>query len=120
MKRVLVVDDEALFADNVRVYLERKSYCVQVANDGKSAISMVRDFQPDVLLLDYRLPDMTGFDVFDAISSERTFASILTTSHPADEVYRGAVERNIRSLLFKPFALSELAAMLDKLCTAKN
>lgn len=112
VRKVLVVDDESIFADNVRIYLERNAYSVQVANDGRSAISMVPAFEPDVLLLDYQLPDMTGFDVFDAIAGERTFPSILTTAHPSDDVYRGAAERNIRNLLFKPFPLSELATML--------
>jgi DNA-binding response OmpR family regulator len=112
VKRVLVVEDEAIFADNVRVYLERHDYCVRVANDGRSAISLAPAFEPDVLLLDYRLPDMTGLDVFDAVCSNRILPSILTTSLPSDDVYRGAAERNIRNLLLKPFPLAELAAML--------
>jgi len=117
VKRVLVVDDEEVFANNVRVYLERHAYNVQVANDGRSAISLVPVFEPEVLILDYRLPDMTGFDVFDAVSRNRTFSSILITAQPSAEVHRGAAERNIRNLLFKPFPLSELGQVLVRIGT---
>lgn len=112
-RRVLIVEDEDILAGNLKSYLERASCDTRIASDGASAIRSFDEFAPDVLVLDYRLPDMNGFDVLDAIRCRCDLRMcVLMTGHPTSEVYDGAAERGIRHILFKPFPLLELSKLV--------
>jgi CheY-like chemotaxis protein len=112
-RRVLIVEDEDILADNLKAHLERASCDARVAGDGASAIHLMADFAPEVVVLDYRLPDMDGFEVLDAIRCRCSIAEcVLITGHPTSEVYSGAAERGIRHILFKPFPLVELSKLV--------
>ena len=56
-RRVLVVEDETLIAQVIRLYLEREGYQVTVAGDGAAALDAVRRSGPDLIVLDIGLPD---------------------------------------------------------------
>ncbi|NMG75656.1 response regulator [Aromatoleum diolicum] len=112
-KRVLIVEDEEILAGNLKAHLERASCNARIAADGASAIRVFDDFAPDVLVLDYRLPDMNGFEVLDAIRCRCSLCEcVLMTGHPTSEVYSGAAERGIRHILFKPFPMLELSRLV--------
>jgi len=109
-RRVLIVEDEDILAENLQAYLQRASCDARVASDGASAIRTLDGFSPDVLVLDYRLPDMSGFQVLDAIRMRGATANaILMTGQPRNEVYDEAARRGIEHILFKPFPLAELS-----------
>ncbi|AYH41980.1 response regulator [Azoarcus sp. DN11] len=111
--RVLIVEDEDILAGNLQAYLERVCCEARVAPDGGSAIRSIDAFVPDVLVLDYRLPDMTGFQVLDAIRSRCAHANaILITGQPRNEVQQEAARRGIAHILFKPFPLAELSKVV--------
>ena len=107
-KKVLIVDDEEILAGNFQTYLEMLGCEVRTAANGAIAQQVVADFKPDLLVLDYRLPDMTGFDVFDAIQDVHSCEAVLMTAHPSIEVCNRAIERSIDIILLKPFPLPEL------------
>jgi CheY-like chemotaxis protein len=107
-KKVLIVDDEEILAGNFQTYLEMLGCEVRIATSGAIALQVVVDFKPDLLVLDYRLPDMTGFDVFDAIRGLHCCEAVLMTAHPSIEVCNRAIERSIDIILLKPFPLPEL------------
>jgi DNA-binding response OmpR family regulator len=112
-RRVLIVEDEEILAGNLKSHLERASCDARVAPDGASAIGLVDDFSPQVVVLDYRLPDMTGFEVYDALQEVCEQARcILITGHPSNQVISGAYERGIEHILFKPFPLAELSKVV--------
>ncbi|CAD5108980.1 response regulator [Zestomonas carbonaria] len=107
--KVMVVEDEQILAQNLKVYLETLQWDVRLASDGDSAIRLAEEFRPDVIVIDYRLPDMEGFEVLDAISDEWEGRSVLITAHPTSEVYDAAIHHGVGHILFKPFPLGELA-----------
>lgn len=107
--KVLVVEDEQILAQNLEVYLEAQGLEVRVAHDGAKAIALAKTFSPDVVVLDYRLPDMEGFQVLDAVRQNRDCHFLLITAHPTSEVCDRAVQLGISHILFKPFPLAELA-----------
>jgi len=109
VKTVLVVDDEQTLAQNLQAYLEAQGLNVHVAHDGTSAIGLAERIEPDVTVLDYRLPDMEGFQVLEAVRSRRNCHFVLITAHPTAEVRERASQLGVSHILFKPFPLAELA-----------
>ncbi len=80
-KTVLIVDDHPSFRASARRMLEADGYdVVGEAADGISAIDAVRELQPDVVLLDIRLPDVDGFQVTERITANGTASAVVLTS----------------------------------------
>ena len=61
-KRVLIADDNRDWADGLAVLLEEQGYAVRTTYDGREAIEAARIFQPDVVVLDIRMPRLTGYE----------------------------------------------------------
>ena len=61
-KRVLIADDNRDWADGLAVLLEEEGYAVQTTYDGREAIEAARTFQPDIVVLDIRMPRLTGYE----------------------------------------------------------
>ncbi|MDF0731745.1 response regulator [Pseudomonas entomophila] len=109
VNRVLVVDDEQTLAQNLQAYLQAQGLDVQVAHDGATGIGLAERHAPDVIVLDYRLPDMEGFQVLETVRRNRQCHFVLITAHPTVEVRERAAELGVTHVLFKPFPLAELA-----------
>lgn len=112
-RRVLIVEDEEILAENLKTYVQRRGWLARVASNGLEAIIAANEFRPQVILLDYRLPDMDGFQALDAIRTNRKACGcILMTAEPTDIVADGALWHGIEHILSKPFALGELELCL--------
>jgi CheY-like chemotaxis protein len=112
-RKILIVDDEEIFADNLKSYCARCGWDSLVACTGKLAVAAAADFVPEIILLDYRLPDMDGFDVLAAIRAANPHCPcVLMTGHPAETVRAGAQRHGIERILYKPFSLSDMNAAL--------
>ena len=109
LNKVLVVEDEQLLAQNLKDYLQAQGLDVRMAHDGASAIALAKAFEPDVMVFDYRLPDIEGFEVLDAVRQDRKCHFVLITGHPTAEVCERARQLGVSHILFKPFPLAELA-----------
>jgi DNA-binding response OmpR family regulator len=120
LNKVLVVEDEQLLAENLKNYLEAQALDVRIAHDGARAIDEVERFAPDVMVFDYRLPDMEGFQVLDAVRQNRKCHFVLITGHPTAEVCERARQLGVSHILFKPFPLAELARAVCDLLGMKR
>ncbi len=120
MNKILVVDDEQLLAQNLQDYLQAQGLEVQIAHEGARAIGVAEGFAPDVVVFDYRLPDMEGFEVLDTVRQNRTCHFVLITGHPTTEVCDRARQRGVSHILFKPFPLAELARAIFDLLEVKD
>lgn len=80
-RTVLIVDDHPSFRASARRMLEADGYeVVGEAEDGSSAIAAADELQPDIVLLDIRLPDLDGFRVAERLAANRTSPAIVLTS----------------------------------------
>lgn len=113
--RVLVVEDEHVLAQNFKDYLELLGFEVLVSDDGLSAISFARIYEPAAIVLDFRLPDMEGFQVLDTIGKGWGGKCVLVTAQPFAEVSTKALQHGIEQILFKPFPLKELGRAVKTL-----
>lgn len=67
---ILIVDDEKDFRDILSTTLRAKGFSVDEAQDGKGALVKLKDIHPDLILLDFKMPDMDGVETFFKIKSE--------------------------------------------------
>ncbi|AYC34052.1 response regulator [Pseudomonas cavernae] len=106
--KILIVEDEPILAQNLKAYLETRRCEVRIAHDGASAIGLAQGFAADLMVVDFRLPDMEGFQVVEAFRRRVTCQCVLITGHPSGAVRDGAARHGIGHILFKPFPLGEL------------
>src|SRR6195952_929546 len=111
--RVLVVDDEQTLAELLTMALRYEGWEVRSANDGLSAVRSVREFRPDVVVLDVMLPDIDGLEVLRRLRADASDVPVLFLTA------RDAVEDRIAGLtaggddyVTKPFSLEEGVARL--------
>lgn len=120
LNKVLVVEDEQLLAQNLRDYLGAQGLDVRMAHDGATGIGVAGQFVPNVMVFDYRLPDMEGFEVLDAVRQKGSCHFVLITGHPTAEVCERARQMGVSHILFKPFPMAELARAVCDLLGIKR
>jgi DNA-binding response OmpR family regulator len=100
-KRVLIVDDEPRISKMLRVKLNLSGYDVITTTSGAEAIELVRTHEPDIMLLDLLMPDVTGMDVLDKVRSFSQVPVIVFTGRP--EIARFAKRFGANDCIAKPF-----------------
>jgi len=109
-KRILVVDDEARIADIIERYLRAEGFVTERANNGKQALELWRAFQPDLILLDLMLPEISGLEVARTIRSKSDIPIMMVTAK-ADEIDRlVGLELGADDYITKPFSPREVVA----------
>ena len=116
MRDVLVVDDDFMVAEIHRRFVEQVDgfRAVGVARTGAEALSAARELQPDLILLDVYLPDMTGLEVLQRLRSDgdRVGVIMITAARELDTV-SGALDGGAADYLIKPFEFDQLKAKLE-------
>jgi DNA-binding response OmpR family regulator len=114
-QRILVVDDEPPLVDLVRGYLAREGFEIVTAGDGPTAVQMVREETPDVVVLDVMLP---GFDGLEVCRQIRAFSNayVLMLTARGEEIDRVVgLTVGADDYLVKPFSPRELVARVKAL-----
>lgn len=107
---VLVVDDDLMIAQLVERYLQRAGYRVAIARDGLTALKMIRELSPALVVLDLMLPELDGQSVARAARQENEVAIIMLTALGSTSQRVAGLESGADDYLAKPFAPSELVA----------
>ncbi|WP_293173790.1 response regulator transcription factor [Oceanithermus sp.] len=109
-KRILVVEDEARIADILERYLRAEGFATERATNGRQALELWRAFQPDLILLDLMLPEISGLDVARTIRAKSDVPILMVTAK-ADEVDRLlGLELGADDYITKPFSPREVVA----------
>ncbi len=116
MKRVLIVDDEAIMRELVRITLEVTDVRCVEAGGGIDALRLAREQLPDLILLDWMMPDLSGIEVASELGRDPQTAAIpiimLTAKSQVAE--RTLAERlPIKAYVVKPFSPRELLRQVE-------
>jgi len=112
-RKVLVADDDHEFREALTEILALEGWNVLQARDGKEALDHARNMDPDVLLLDHRMPALTGAEVVRRLRADGVPVPVVFVS-AAEELEELAASVGVACRLRKPFGLDELAAMLHR------
>ncbi len=115
---VLMVDDEVEFTVATSRLLERRGFSVTVVHSGEEALAILPEIQPEVVLLDIRMPGMDGEEAFDQIQQQRpNLPIIVLTGHGAIPQAFRMSKGGVFDYLGKPCEIEEL---MEKLTAAVN
>jgi DNA-binding response OmpR family regulator len=109
-QRILVVDDEAWVVRAVRGYLEKAHFEVFAAHDGPTAVAQFEAHRPDLVILDWMLPEMDGLSVAARIRTYSNVPIIMLTARTDEEDRVTGLESGIDDYVVKPFSARELEA----------
>jgi DNA-binding response OmpR family regulator len=106
--KILVVDDDPAVRNLVFRFLSKQDYQVESAEDGKNALAVFEQFNPDLVVLDVNLPDANGYDLCKEMQTRTgVFVLMLTSRSDEADKIRGFTE-GADDYLTKPFSLGEL------------
>lgn len=116
-KQILIVDDEPVWLKVLTQMLRTKGYTVREAASGADALNTLKSYEPDLILLDVRMPDMNGFDLLDHIKKlPKLSAKPVVFVSGMDDFHAKKVARELGAAdyLLKPIDEKEVNSVLAK------
>jgi DNA-binding response OmpR family regulator len=118
--RILVIDDDKKTVASIKLYLEHDGYEVAAAYDGQQALAEARMKQPDLLVLDLMLPQVSGLDVCRMLRAESQIPIIMLTSRTTEEDKLRGLDLGADDYVTKPFSPRELVARVRAVLRRAN
>lgn len=115
VETILVVEDDRVVADTLRLYLEHAGFRVLTSGDGRSALEIARREQPALVVLDVMLPGLDGREVCRRLRAESAVAILMLTARTAEEDVVAALELGADDYVGKPFRPREVVARVRSL-----
>jgi len=112
--RVVIADDEALVRKDLREALTELGYLVVgEVGDGQSAINMARELDPDVVVMDIKMPGLDGIEAARVLTQEKVAPVVLLTAYSQRDLIERAKEAGVVGYLGKPFRETDLAPAIE-------
>ena len=113
--KILVVDDEDFICELLDEFLSMHGHQVTVATNGARALDIYQRFQPEMVLLDIRMPDTSGLDLLVKLKSQsRSVSVIMLSAYGDSETVQAANEMGACSYMQKPIDLKRLLAAIEQ------
>jgi AmiR/NasT family two-component response regulator len=112
--RILIAEDETIIRLDLRELLERAGFeiCAE-ARDGLEAVELARTEQPDLAILDVKMPELDGIEAAKRILEERPIPIVILTAYSQQELIARAVEAGVYGYLVKPFRETDLLPAIE-------
>ena len=119
--RVLLVDDEVVFTENVAKLLLNRGYKVKTVNNGTSAIAALEEDDFDVMVLDLKMPGMDGLTTLkETLKLELHTEVLILTGHGAVDSAIEALKLGALDYMTKPFEIDELVEKIEEAAGKKS
>ena len=114
-KKVLICDDEEGIRESLKLILE-DSYDLAFATNGSEAIETAKQVLPDIVILDIKMPKMSGIDALKEIKKALPKAKfVISSGYKSVEVAQEAIKQGASEYIVKPFESEEILKTLGKL-----
>jgi len=111
---VLVAEDETIIRLDLRAQLEDADYVVcGEATNGHEAVALARSLQPDLAVLDVKMPGLDGIEAAKMILAERPIPILMLTAYSDEQLVRRAVKAGVYAYLVKPFRATDLMPAIE-------
>jgi len=112
--KILLVDDEAVFANNMSKLLTRRGYQVKAVNSGDEALRALMDNSFDVMVLDLKMPGMDGIATMHEMKKLGLFTEVLIlTGHGSIDTALEAIQMGAYDYVTKPCEIAELVSKIE-------
>lgn len=116
MRKLLVVDDEGELCDFLRDIFARRGYQVSVATSGEAALAKIEEEKPEVVLLDLKLPDISGVEILRRVKEMGKDTTVIAmTGYPDTSLAREVKSLGVYDYIYKPFNIEEIEKVADRL-----
>lgn len=113
--KILVVDDEEIVLNTIRFHLESEGHLVITSADGREAIELIRNEEPDVIILDIMMPFMSGLELLEMVKSEnKNIPAILISALDEIEVIETSLSIGADDFIIKPVNMDELSIRIKR------
>jgi DNA-binding response OmpR family regulator len=113
--KILLIDDEIDLVETVKFRLESNDYQVQVAYDGQEALESLENFNPDLVILDLKLPAMSGEEIYKLLKINPVTKKVPVILFTASKEDAELLKIGAEGLIKKPFDSKELLDTIQKL-----
>lgn len=121
--RIVIADDHPIFRSGLRTEIEKASgmKIIAEAEDGKVALERIQTLQPEVAILDVKMPHLSGFEVMQAIqASKLPVAVIILTVHKDERFLNVALDKGAKGYVLKESATTEIIAAIKAVVAGEN
>ena len=121
--RIFIIEDEPSIIQLVQHNLEKNGFIVSSSLNGNDGLKELKKFQPDLLLLDWMLPDLSGVEICKSIRKDNIFKSlpvIMLTAKGEEEDKIKGLDSGVDDYLTKPFSFNELMARMKAVLRRSN
>jgi response regulator NasT len=111
--RILIAEDETIIRLDLRGALEAAGYEVREARDGSEAVALAREWQPDLAMLDVKMPVLDGIEAARRINAAQPLPIVLVTAYADRGLVERAVGAGIFGYLVKPFREADIVPAIE-------
>src|SRR5579884_2862624 len=108
MKNILVVDDEPQITRVLKTTLSSRGYGIRIASDGDEAVQIMKDWSPDLVITDLRMPNMDGLQLCHQIRAKSSLPIIVLSVKGEENIKIQALDAGADDYVTKPFSINEL------------
>jgi DNA-binding response OmpR family regulator len=123
MAHILVAEDEHDIRELIQLTLSFGGHVVTVVNNGAEAVQKVAEARPDLIMLDVRMPKMSGYEACRAIKAMESFSRVpvvFLTAKGQDEEVQSGIEVGAAAYILKPFSPDDLNRRVTELLRQHN
>ena len=121
--KIFIIEDEPSIIQLVQHNLEKNGFIVSSSVNGNDGLKEIKKFQPDLLLLDWMLPDLSGIEICKNIRKDNSFKNlpvIMLTAKGEEEDKIKGLDSGVDDYLTKPFSFNELMARIKAVLRRSN
>ena len=109
-RNILVVDDEPQITRVLKTTLSTQGYAIRIASDGDEALQVMKDWMPDLLITDLRMPHMNGLELCRYVRAKWSLPIIVLSVKGEEKIKVDALDAGADDYVTKPFSVNELLA----------